>query len=230
MIIFSTGVTTSDLRIMSQQRLPENREMRSSFQPSDGDRRHWCNRIGGRHRRSSESEVSNDAGSRPRGRHAFFEDSIGFSDGIIQRRTVMNHECHYHDIPHRRSYAHDSQQWQYRMGESIASIRRSNDENILTRPDQSEEEDINSSNGACIISGDFGSYDEDPEFQTNRPDMIDSEGSVQRREVGRNLSRGRGVIVLHLFVLFYSSCSYLLSDGAVGCKAVWPLLLQGLLA
>uniref|UniRef100_A0A915CKR2 Uncharacterized protein n=1 Tax=Parascaris univalens TaxID=6257 RepID=A0A915CKR2_PARUN len=195
-----------------------------------GDRRHWCNRIGGRHRRSSESEVSNDAGSRPRGRHAFFEDSIGFSDGIIQRRTVMNHECHYHDIPHRRSYAHDSQQWQYRMGESIASIRRSNDENILTRPDQSEEEDINSSNGACIISGDFGSYDEDPEFQTNRPDMIDSEGSVQRREVGRNLSRGRGVIVLHLFVLFYSSCSYLLSDGAVGCKAVWPLLLQGLLA
>uniref|UniRef100_A0A915CH08 Uncharacterized protein n=1 Tax=Parascaris univalens TaxID=6257 RepID=A0A915CH08_PARUN len=82
------------------------------------------------------------------------------------------------------------------------------------RPDQSEEESISSSNGARIISADFSSYD------TNRPAMIDSEGSVQRREVGRNLSQGRGVIVLHLFVLFYSSCSYLLSDGAVGCKAV----------
>uniref|UniRef100_A0A915CIS1 Uncharacterized protein n=1 Tax=Parascaris univalens TaxID=6257 RepID=A0A915CIS1_PARUN len=57
---------------------------------------------------------------------------------------------------------------------------------LLTRPDQSEEESISSSNGARIISADFSSYD------TNRPAMIDSEGSVQRREVGRNLSQGRG--------------------------------------
>uniref|UniRef100_A0A915AUD3 Helicase C-terminal domain-containing protein n=1 Tax=Parascaris univalens TaxID=6257 RepID=A0A915AUD3_PARUN len=80
----------------------------------------------------------------------------------------MNHECHYHNIPHRRSYAHESQQWQYRMGESIASIRRLSDENILTLPGQSEEEDINSSNGARIISGDFGSYDRGMEIQLHR--------------------------------------------------------------
>lgn len=63
---------------------------------------------------SGESELSNSADSFRRGHDGFHEDSIGFSDGIVRRGTVMNHAYQSQDIPLHRPYPHDSRQLQYR--------------------------------------------------------------------------------------------------------------------
>uniref|UniRef100_F1KPR8 RNA helicase n=1 Tax=Ascaris suum TaxID=6253 RepID=F1KPR8_ASCSU len=169
---------------MSEQP-PPNQQMRSSLHPPDGDRQQRCNRIRMLHRRSGESELSNSADSFRRGHDGFHEDSIGFSDGIVRRGTVMNHAYQSQDIPLHRPYPHDSRQLQYRMGESNAFIRESRIQHIPTRPDQSKKANIRSSNGACVISENFGSHN------ANRSAMIGSEETVQRCEVGQNLSQRR---------------------------------------